>query len=540
MKLTTLLLGLLISAFSYGQNCLIGITPTDTTVCINSSVQLNAYASPVLFIDTFANNQLSPDWTISSGNCYVSTACGNNPDYSNYLTLATTNTGTPSITSKLFYNACPNSGISFQLYSGDQDATNSCDGADLKNEGIAVEYTIDGGQTWELLRYIMPHGVDTNVLVTQNIANSFLSPDDGQPELPWTTYSYSFPTSTIGQNMQVRLKQHYSSGVCCDKFNVQELIIYGDVGSCDFATSHDLIWSTGATNVTSISPTIPNDTVFTASLYDANGVLLCSSSPVIVNTHPANLSITSDPLTHYTAVDCINDTVFYSFSNITGGVEPYSIEVNNQTLQDTTFFVEFANQYNDTLFYSYVVTDACGNTYSDLLLIDFQSDVNANTVINSIDPQMGNYGTVFYDSIPGVSYQWLYCDNNYFPVPGATDMNEFTFPYTGQFALELSSNGCIDTTICMDLSHANISVEKDINIRLSPNPFESEITISTSSQLNYDLTLFDTKGAKIETYHNLQESDFKLNLDHLETGIYFIQIYSDNQNFSELFRIVKQ
>lgn len=540
MKIATLIISLLLSLLGIAQttNAIVVVVPNDTTVCANSQITLNAIAAPILFIDTLANQQLSNDWTVTSGGATIGVLCDANPDYNHALTLETTSNSIPSITSKLFNVPCSNSGISFQLYNPDQGGSLPCEGADISNEGIAVEYTINNGATWELLRYVMPHGKDTSAIPLTNYTDTSIVNNDNIAEIPWTTYSYLFPPTVVGQNIRVRLRQNSSSGACCDRYSLQELTVYGDQGNCDFLNNQNIVWSNGTTNTTSITPTILGDTSFTVSIYDQNNNLICSSAPANASIYPLNPTITTDPLTHYTQVNCITDTVFYTFSNISGGVGPYTISVNNQVLTDSTFFVEFSSLQNDTLFYNYTITDACGNTQSDLLVIDYNSAVNASIIFDAIDPQLGNYGTVYYDSVPGVNYQWLYCDNNYYPVAGANSMSSFSFPYPGQFALELSFNGCVDTTICIDQSVANINHYDATEFGIYPNPTANEINISCNQNLNYQASLYNALGKEIINLGNHKGQLQTFDLSGIKPGVYFLSIKIVEHETTRTFRIV--
>lgn len=542
MKITTLIISLLLSLLGIAQttNALVVVLPNDTTVCANSQITLNAVASPILFIDTLANQQLSNDWTITSGGATIGAVCDANPDYNHALILETINTNFPTLTSKLFNVPCSNSGISFQLYNPDQGGSLPCEGADISNEGIAVEYTINNGATWELLRYVMPHGKDTSAIPLTNYTDTSIVNNDNIAEIPWTTYSYLFPPTVVGQNIRVRLRQNSSSGACCDRYSLQELIVYGDQGNCDFLNNQNIVWSNGTTNSYSITPTILNDTSFTASIYDQNNNLINTSTPAHVYTHPLNPTITTNPLTHYTQVNCITDTVFYEFSNISGGVGPYTISVNNQVLADSTFYVEFSSLQNDTLYYNYTITDACGNTQSDLLVIDYNSAVNASIIFDAIDPQLGSYGTVYYDSVPGVNYQWLYCDNNYYPVAGANSMSSFSFPYPGQFALELSFNGCVDTTICIDQSVASIDHMGSTEFKVYPNPFFNELSISNSTKYNISVIIYNLNGAKVAEFNSLNEDVNTIDLSILNNGIYLLEININNGESIHTTKIIKQ
>lgn len=539
MRITTLISSLIVSLLGLTQapTSIVVVQPSDTTVCINSQVSLNAIAAPVLYIDTLTNQQLSSDWTITHGTPTIGQNCDPNPDYNHSLTLATDGIGLPTITSKLFNVQCANSGISFQLYNADQSGAMPCEGADEYPEGIAVEYTVNGGATWELLRYIMPHGVDTNVIVTTNGIPSAIIPGDNIPEIPWTTYSFVFPPSVVNQNIQVRLRQNASSGICCDRYSFQELIIFGDQGPCNFASTHSINWSNGATNTSSITATISSDTSFTATVTDNAGNLLGTSNHANIHIHPTNPTFTLDPLAHFTEINCHTDTVFFTFSNITGGIAPYTVEVNNQILTDTVYYVEFSDLLSDTLYYNFTITDACNNTYNDILLIDYDYPVVMNDVFLGYDPTLGTYGTLFIDTIPGVNYTWLNCDSTYQEVDSIYNTIPFTLPDLDNYALQLEYNGCYDTTACINPLTAELKESSLFEVNISPNPTHNTIHLNGENVSINQITIFDIHGRSIQFIKGIDSSNYTLDLSNFSEGTYFIKVNTDKGNTEH--RIIK-
>lgn len=55
----------------------------------------------------------------------------------------------------------------------------------------------------------------------------------------------------------------------------------------------------------------------------------------------------------------------------------------------------------------------------------------------------------------GAIYQWLDCDNNYAEIVGETNQS-FTSQVTGNYAVEVAMNGCVDTSACYLVDYTNI------------------------------------------------------------------------------------
>ena len=55
----------------------------------------------------------------------------------------------------------------------------------------------------------------------------------------------------------------------------------------------------------------------------------------------------------------------------------------------------------------------------------------------------------------GATYQWLDCDNNYAVINGETNQS-YTPAATGNYAVEVNMNGCVDTSACFLVDYTGI------------------------------------------------------------------------------------
>lgn len=150
--------------------------------------------------------------------------------------------------------------------------------------------------------------------------------------------------------------------------------------------------------------------------------------------------------------------------------------------------------------------------------------------IITIDPSVSINGSVVSCNFEEGSYQWLYCDSNYTSITGATSQN-FTAIYNGSYALELSSNGCKDTSECYQIIGTNIiSNELNHKLKVYPNPSKGNYTIDfgeTFSKVKITISNLNGKQIQANTYTKKQIIDFKINEP---VGIYILNIESDNKN----------
>ncbi|MEL7534093.1 MAG: T9SS type A sorting domain-containing protein, partial [Bacteroidota bacterium] len=89
--------------------------------------------------------------------------------------------------------------------------------------------------------------------------------------------------------------------------------------------------------------------------------------------------------------------------------------------------------------YDVVLTSSFG--CDSILTLDLSS-TGPSTLVNQ------NGSTLIAEDIPAnTTHQWLRCDQNYSPIAGAT-VTIYTAMESGQYAVEVSSAGCVDTSDC--------------------------------------------------------------------------------------------
>src|SRR5690606_37882581 len=123
------------------------------------------------------------------------------------------------------------------------------------------------------------------------------------------------------------------------------------------------------------------------------------------------------------------------------------------------------------------------------------------------------------------SYQWLNCDSSYSIISGATNQS-FTPTQNGNYASEITLNGCVDTTACVQVIVTGI--EKNAiseTYKIYPNPFSDQITIeSVGVDSNTKLEVINIKGQVVYETTTLLNGKTVLNTADWSKGIYFIRL----------------
>ncbi|GAB4404907.1 MAG: hypothetical protein OHK0039_05480 [Bacteroidia bacterium] len=97
---------------------------------------------------------------------------------------------------------------------------------------------------------------------------------------------------------------------------------------------------------------------------------------------------------------------------------------------------------------------------------------------------------------PNASYQWLNCAENYAPIEGATSQ-VFTAAVNGSYAVELTENGCADTSACVTITSVGIADPGNGMIVLSPNPAPGAFTLHSPQAAIESLALYDLRGRRL-------------------------------------------
>jgi hypothetical protein len=168
-------------------------------------------------------------------------------------------------------------------------------------------------------------------------------------------------------------------------------------------------------------------------------------------------------------------------------------------------------------------------TYNDTILNTMACDsvITINLTINTADTSITKSNSILTANATSATFQWLDCRNNFRRIQGANS-NSYTTTSNGNYAVEVTQNGCSDTSNCFTIS-------KDI--LAFPNPTDGEINIILPS--NYDIVSIVVRDALsqvalIKSYSNTYSIKFNIPSD---AGVYTVEVIT--QNKKEILKILK-
>jgi len=332
-------------------------------------------------------------------------------------------------------------------------------------DGGRIDYTTDGGQTWNVLGSV----------ASTNSSGWYNNPSLISTNMPgWSSLQYSGNPSILldflnGTTTPVQFRFNFSSDASGQYagWAIDDFMIYipppdcfGDIG--------------GTAYIDTCGVCVEGNTGITSFYVDA------------IVTQP----------------DCYGD-IGELFLNVSGGITPYTTNLGNIG----------TNDFLSPGTYQLSVSDGGGCSF------------NMNFDIN--DPQLLDVSVLF--SWPllsadvtggngGLNYEW-YWNNLFF---GQTNQS-FEPNQNGSYWVAVTDqNGCTDSS---DVYNYNGSGIKDIDVNqvfVYPNPFKNLTKVFFNTNDEYSIKIYSIDGLLVKNIEAISSQEFTLDLSLFKSGIYFI------------------
>lgn len=169
----------------------------------------------------------------------------------------------------------------------------------------------------------------------------------------------------------------------------------------------------------------------------------------------------------------------------------------------------------NNLFYRCIVSSACGLSTTSGVGILFVGTVDTSVTVNS---------HIMVATQVSATYQWLDCNNNYAPIPGAT-AKQFIPTVPGTYALSVTKNGCNDTSACYTILTIGLEdLVANEDVRIFPVPANQEINIVLAVDGIYTASIFDLTGRNLLSDNYTFNRIARIPISSLESGAYLIGI----------------
>lgn len=165
--------------------------------------------------------------------------------------------------------------------------------------------------------------------------------------------------------------------------------------------------------------------------------------------------------------------------------------------------------------------------------------LNLTMITGSVNTATTVNGLTISSDASGATYQWLDCDNGWSVIAGATNQ-DYTATANGSYAVEVTENGCVDTSACVSITTVGIFENSLANqVRLFPNPTEGNFAITFDQvQESLEVRLLTLSGQLLEVKEVEGTDIVQMNMRH-PRGVYLVEIVA-NEGDKAVFRLVKE
>lgn len=163
--------------------------------------------------------------------------------------------------------------------------------------------------------------------------------------------------------------------------------------------------------------------------------------------------------------------------------------------------------------------------YKDTLVnfIDCDSIITVNLIVDTVDITTNVNNNSITANASNATFRWLDCANNYTVIPNQIT-NIFTAISNGTYAVEVTQNNCVDTSVCQPIVVTQIDNNQLLNtLFISPNPTKGVVNVSLNT--NYDrFWLTDLSGKEIYCIEEPNKPIVKIDMSPFKNGVYFLNL----------------
>jgi hypothetical protein len=248
-------------------------------------------------------------------------------------------------------------------------------------------------------------------------------------------------------------------------------------------------------------------------------------------------SYNSQSGTNYTTTGQYSDTLQTSTS--CDSVITLNLTINNYSTATITA-VNCSNYTSPSGLYTWTSS----GTYYDTIpnTVGCDSIITVNLTINTVNVMVYTSADTLTAAASGATYQWLNCDNNNYPIAGATSQS-FQGLTNGNYAVQITLNGCVDTSICYQLGNVGIEIiENSSAFNIYPNPNNGSFIITSdikSDQFNIEVFNIEGKLVVSKTIGGKEINQQAISISKLNNGVYYIKLNNANKTYTQKLIIQK-
>ena len=169
---------------------------------------------------------------------------------------------------------------------------------------------------------------------------------------------------------------------------------------------------------------------------------------------------------------------------------------------------------------------------------DFEMTTLETVTVNEVDVTVTDTNPTLSSNAAGAIYQWIDCDNDNAALDGEEDQ-AFTANTSGNYAVEVTSSGCVDTSDCINITIVGVESLTFNQITVYPNPVNDVLYVDFGELSQpYSFTLTSVEGELMYPSQYSNQSQLSIDLSQFTEGIYFINFVKNNE--TKTYKIMKE
>jgi len=165
------------------------------------------------------------------------------------------------------------------------------------------------------------------------------------------------------------------------------------------------------------------------------------------------------------------------------------------------------------------------------------SIVTLNLTITTVDVNVTITDPSITADAIGATYQWLNCNTGNSEIVGQTGQN-FMAAANGDYSVEVTQNGCTDTSMCVNIFTVGIDESPLFNnVSVYPSPTDGNVNIVLGDLNSANIKVYTLDGKVLYRKENITGSTYQLELEGAP-GIYFVELTA--QGKKQVFKVVKK
>jgi hypothetical protein len=141
--------------------------------------------------------------------------------------------------------------------------------------------------------------------------------------------------------------------------------------------------------------------------------------------------------------------------------------------------------------------------------------------INKVNNGVTQSGNTLTADANNATYQWLDCNKGNAPIAGETGQS-FTATEDGRYAVEITKNGCVKISDCVELTPSSIGENLSSSLSVYPNPATTELVIEHNLAEATEYHIYSIEGRIVDQGILVQEKSI-ISVANFENGVYILK-----------------